>query len=124
MTILGTGGRKSLTYLFPAVISSKPTVVVSSIKSLTDDILTKCSNLDIAACKFTGDIPKEVYQSQLLNLENFKVVLITPKIIKDRELLEVLKTFSEKGKFERILFDKAHTIVSWICISPGLQGSV
>ena len=111
-TILAAGGGKSLTYLLPAVVSSKPTVVVLPIKSLIDDILSRCSNLNIAACKFTGDIPKEVYQSQLLNLKNFKVVLVTPEIIKDRELLEVLKTFSEKGKLERIVFDEAHTIVS------------
>ena len=111
LTILGTGGGKSLTHLLPAVISSKPTVVVSPIKSLIDDILSRCSNLNIATCKYTGDIPKEVYQ--LLNLENFKVVLVTPEIIKDGELLEVLKAFSEKGKLERIVFDEAHTVVSW-----------
>ena len=48
-----------------------------------------------------------------MNLENFKVVLVTPEIIKDGELLEVLKAFSEEGKLERIVFDEAHTIVSW-----------
>ena len=51
LTILGTGGSKSLTYLLPAVISSKPTVVVSLIKSLIDDFLS--SNLNIAACKIS-----------------------------------------------------------------------
>ena len=54
LTILGTGGGragKSLTYLLSAVISSKPTVVVSPIKSLIDDILS--SNLNIAACKIS-----------------------------------------------------------------------
>ena len=51
LTILGTGGNKSLTYLLPAVISSKPTVVVSPIKSLIDDFLS--SNLNIAACKIS-----------------------------------------------------------------------
>ena len=40
-------------------------------------------------------------------------MLVTPEIIKDGELLELLKAFSEKGKLERIVFDEAHTIVSW-----------
>ena len=43
-------------------------------------------------------------------MQNFKVVLVTPEIIKDGELLEVLKAFSEKGKLERIVFDEAHTV--------------
>ena len=46
-------------------------------------------------------------------MQNFKIVLVTPEIIKDGELLELLKAFSEKGKLERIVFDEAHTIVSW-----------
>ena len=46
-------------------------------------------------------------------MKNFKVVLVTPEIIKDGELLELLKAFSEKGKLERIVFDEVHTIVSW-----------
>ena len=46
-------------------------------------------------------------------MQNFKVVFVTPEIIKDGELLDPLKAFSEKGKLERIVFDEAHTIVSW-----------
>ena len=46
-------------------------------------------------------------------MQNFKVVLVTPEIIKGGELLELLKAFSEKGKLERIVFDETHTIVSW-----------
>ena len=75
--------------------------------------MSRCSNLNIAGCKFTGDISKEVYQSQLSNLENFKIVLITPEIIKDGELFAVLKSFSETGKLDWIVFDEAHAIVSW-----------
>ena len=46
-------------------------------------------------------------------MQNFKIVLVTPEIIKDEELLELLKAFSEKGELERIVFGEAHTIVSW-----------
>ena len=46
-------------------------------------------------------------------MQNFMVVLVNPEIIKDGELLELLKAFSEKGKLERIVFGEAQTIVSW-----------
>lgn len=113
MTVVGTGGGKSLTYFLPVVLSSKTTVVVSPIKSLIDDILSRCEGLNISACKFTGDIPKETYQSQLVDLERFKIVLVTPEIIKDGDLLDTIVSLAEKGNLERIVFDEAHTIVSW-----------
>ena len=113
MTVVGTGGGKSLTYMLPAVLSSKPTVLVSPIKSLIDDILGRCQNLDTSACKFTGDVSKEIYDDQLLKIAQFKIILVTPEILKDGELIDIILSLAEKSQLERIVFDKAHTIVSW-----------
>ena len=113
MTVVGTGGGKSLTYLLPAVLSSNPTLVISPIKSLIDDILSRCQNLNISACKFTGDITKATHDSQLLNLPNFKIILITPEILHEGELTETIMSFAKKSQLERIVFDEAHTIVNW-----------
>ncbi len=44
MTVVGTGAGKSLTYLLPTVLPSKPTLVICLIKSLIDDILGTCQN--------------------------------------------------------------------------------
>lgn len=52
MTVVGTGGGKSLTFLLPAVLSSKPTVVVTPVKSLIEDVQSKCYDLSISASKF------------------------------------------------------------------------
>ena len=113
MTVVGTGGGKSLTYMLPAVLSSKPTVVVSPIKSLIDDILSRCQTLNIVACKFTGDVSKELYGDQLLKISEFKIILVTPEILKDGELIDIILSLAEKSQLERIVFDEAHTIVSW-----------
>ena len=113
MTVVGTGGGKSLTYMLPAALSSKPTVVVSQIKSLTDDILGRCQNLNISACKFTGDVSKELYDDQLQKIAQFKIILVTPEILKDGELIDIILSLTEKSQLERIVFNEAHTIVSW-----------
>ena len=113
MTVVGTGGGKSLTYMLPAVLSSKPTVVVSPIKSLIDDILSRCQTLNILACKLTGDVSKELYDDQLMKISEFKIILVTPEILKDGELIDTILSLAEKSQLERIVFDEAHTIVSW-----------
>lgn len=112
-TVVGTGGGKSLTYLLPSVLSSKPTLVVSPIKSLIDDILSRCQSLNISACEFAGDITKQMHDSQLLNLQNFKIILVTPEILHEGELMATIMSFAEKLQLERIVFDEAHTIVNW-----------
>ena len=113
MTIVGTGGGKSLTYLLPAVLSFKPTVVISPIKSLIDDIINRCFDLNIYACKFSGDISKQVHEEQLQKFQSYRVVVVTPEVLRDGELRKVVEANVAEGKIDRIVFDEAHTIVSW-----------
>ena len=68
LAVLSTGGGKSLTYMLPAVLASKPSIVVTPIKSLIQDQLERCEQLDIAACQFTGDIPRTC---RMLRLKHF-----------------------------------------------------
>ncbi len=42
--------EEKLTYLLPAVLSSHPTLVLSPIKSLIDDTLVRCLDLNIRSC--------------------------------------------------------------------------
>ena len=78
VTVVGTGGGKTLTYLLPAVLSSRPTLVLSPIKSLIDDALVRCLNLNIRSCKFTGDVPHDVREEQIQGMESFKIIFATP----------------------------------------------
>ncbi|CAB4039654.1 atp-dependent dna helicase, partial [Paramuricea clavata] len=110
MTVVGTGGGKTLMYLLPAVISSNITLVVSPTLSLIDDVLGRCHNLCISACKFTGEVPKELQYSQQLNIKQFKIVLGTPEMLKEGEFNSTDMPMIEKKEIERIVFDEAHTI--------------
>ncbi len=114
LTVVGTGGGKTLTYLLPAVLSSHPTLVLSPIKSLIDDALVRCLDLNIRSCKFTGDVPHDVREEQIHNIEDFKIIFATPECLEDGEPLRVkVEGLAGVGQLERIVFDKAHTISSW-----------
>ena len=69
--------------------------------------------MNISACKFIGDVSKGLYDDQLQKIAQFKIVLVTPEILKDGELIDTILSPTEKSQLERIVFDEAHTIVSW-----------
>lgn len=94
--------------MLPAVLSIHPTVVVVPTKSLIDDILIRCKDLNIASCKFTVSVPKELQKVQLENFSSFKIILTTPEMI-EGDLLNKMET----TKIQRVVFDEAHIMLSW-----------
>ena len=74
-------------YLLPAVLSSKVTMVISPLKSLIDDSLIHCLNLNISACKFTGDVPSHIRTEQVKNVSDYRVIFVTPECLEDGETL-------------------------------------
>ena len=107
LTVAGTGGGKSLMYLLPAVLSSKVTMVVSPLKSLIDDTLIRCLNLNISACKLTGDIPLHIRTERVENACNYRVIFVTPECLEDGEpLREKIDELVRLNKLERILLTR------------------
>lgn len=114
MTVVGTGGGKSMMYFLPAVLASKPSLVLSPTKSLIDDLFIRCDDLNISVCKFTADVPKEVQDQQLHHIEDYKIVLATPEMLSEESpLFRKVLILSDEGQLERIVVDEAHTVVSW-----------
>ena len=91
--------------MLPAVLSSHPTVVVVPTKSLIDDIVIRCKDLNLASSKFTISAPKELQEAQLENFSSFKIVLTTPEMI-EGDLLNIMET----TKIQRAVCDEAHSI--------------
>lgn len=110
LTVVGTGGGKTLMFLLPAIISEDVTLVVSPIKSLIEDTAKRCHNLDISICKFTGDVPMEIQKTQLENIGNYKIIIATPEMLQEGMLLYQAITDMHLA---RIVFDEAHTITTW-----------
>ncbi|CAB4014436.1 ATP-dependent DNA helicase [Paramuricea clavata] len=107
--VLGMGSGKSLTFMLPAVLASRPTLVVSPTKSLIDDLVIRCQDLNISCCKFTGSVPLTVQNEQLDKLPQFKLIFTTPEMLYEGCLKEKFETI----EIERLVFDEAHTISSW-----------
>lgn len=107
--VLGTGVGKSLTFMLPAVLANKPTIVVIPTKSLIDDLLIRCSALNIKASKISGDVPLEVRDSVLNELSTIKLLFITPEMFANNNFLDRIMSVG----LERIVFDEAHTICTW-----------
>ena len=110
LTVVGTGGGKTLMFLLPALISDKLSLVVSPIKSLIDDTLLRCQNLGISACKFTGEVSHEIQKMQVQKIQQYCVVVATPEMLEKSMLLRQAIASMNLG---RIVFDEAHTIVTW-----------
>ena len=114
LTVAGTGRGKSLMYLLSAVLSSKVTMVISPFESLIDDSLIRCLNLNISACKFTGDVPLHTRTEQVNDLKNYRVIFVTPECLEDGETLrQKVDELLTLNTLERIVFDEAHTISTW-----------
>ena len=50
---------------------------------------------------------------QLVKISEFKIILVTPEILKDGELIDTILSLTEKSQLDRIVFDETHPIVSW-----------
>ena len=95
--------------MLPSVLAIRSTLIVSSIKSLIDDLLFRCQDLNITACKFTGEVPSSNQEDQLQQFESYRIILVTPEMCEEGPLSDKI----ESASLECIVSDKAHTICSW-----------
>lgn len=112
LSIMGTGGGKSLTFMLPAALAKRPTVVVSPTRSLIDDLMARSTSLGIKSCKFLGEMDGDVLHQQLSELRSFQLIYTTPECL-DLHLLEDLCLLDSQNGIERFVFDEAHTICTW-----------
>ena len=110
LAIIGTGGGKSLTFMLPAILATKPTLVVSPTRSLIEDLLSRSENNGIKSCMFLGGMDTEVLQHQKQTFKQYNLVYATPEAL-EQHLLEGLT--EGDLSVERVVFDETHTINTW-----------
>jgi ATP-dependent DNA helicase RecQ len=107
LTVLPTGGGKSLTYQLPATLLSGTTVVISPLIALMKDQVDALERKGIPATYFASGLSESESSSRFLNMRNgqYKLVYIAPERARaSRSLLE---------RASLIVVDEAHCVSQW-----------
>lgn len=107
LSIMSTGYGKSLCYQFPAVFTSKTTLVVSPLISLMEDQVLSMNVSNIPACYLGSAQTDRTVSSRALNGE-FRIVYVTPEFITCEEGINFLQKL--ESKLVLIGIDEAHCV--------------
>ncbi|GAA5960439.1 hypothetical protein JCM3765_007514 [Sporobolomyces pararoseus] len=134
VTVMPTGGGKSLIYQIPALISNGCTIVITPLISLMTDQVQNLSDRDISAeaihaatsqqdiksimKRMLGDVGAAKGKKKKVELDEeeedggeIKLVYVTPeRIDKSKTFVSTLQKMYDAGKISRFVIDEAHCI--------------
>lgn len=111
LTIMPTGGGKSICYQIPAVILDGITIVISPLISLMKDQVDNINNIGIESAYINSslstleinDILKKVYNQEI------KILYVAPERLESNEFVNMISNI----KISQIAIDEAHCVSQW-----------
>jgi ATP-dependent DNA helicase RecQ len=111
LAVLPTGAGKSVCYQVPAVLSSRPTLVVSPLIALMEDQVAALAARGIPAAAFTSaTAPAERRRAEKRLTEPGAFLLYAAP---ERLVLGSFRATAERARLARIVVDEAHCISEW-----------
>ena len=111
ITIMPTGGGKSICYQIPALILEGLTIVISPLISLMKDQVDNIKNMGIKSAYINSTLSDSEINSILNDVikDEVKILYVAPERLESTEFLN----FITRVKIAQIAIDEAHCISQW-----------
>ena len=111
VTIMPTGGGKSICYQIPAIILDGITIVISPLISLMKDQVDNIKNIGIKSAYINSTLSDSEINSILNDVieDEVKILYVAPERLESTEFLN----FITRVKVAQIAIDEAHCISQW-----------
>ncbi len=111
LTILPTGGGKSLCYQIPALMAPRFSIVISPLIALMKDQVDSINKIETVAAFINSSLDSRAIEKVLHNLGNgsIKILYVSPEKLSNRYFAERLKSLQPSNLF----VDEAHCISEW-----------